>query len=61
MLSQLTAILNNFIKYNSITFALIEVLYKFKINFFLNLLKVEDLNLNNLIKVIIIVSLKTFE
>ena len=50
MLSQLTVILNNFIKYSSTHLAPIEVLYEFKIKESLNLLSIEDLDLNDLIE-----------
>ena len=49
VLSQLIAILNNFIKYSFIRLASIEILYKFKIRELLNLLSINNLNLNNLI------------
>ena len=61
MFSQLTAILNNFIKYNLITFTFIKIFYKCLIKKVWHLLKVEDLNLNSLIKIFIIISLKAFE
>lgn len=50
MFSQLLAILNNFTRYNFIRLAFIEKLYKLKIKKPLNLLNIEDLNLENLIK-----------
>ena len=63
MFPQLIIILNNFIKYNLIIFIFIAILYNFKIKKPLNLLKIEDLYLNNLIKIIafINISLKNFE
>ena len=50
MLSQLIAILNNFIKYNSTYLVFIEILYEFKIKKSLNMLKHDDFNLEDLIK-----------
>ena len=51
MLSQLTVILNNFIKYSLTHLAPTEVLYGFKIKESLNLLSIEGLDLNDLIEV----------
>ena len=41
--------LNNFIKYSSIYLVSIKILYKFKVKESLNLLKINNLNLNDLI------------
>ena len=50
MLSQLIAILNNFIKYNSTHLVFIKILYEFKIKKSLNMLKHDDFNLEDFIK-----------
>ena len=42
--------LNNFIKYNSTHLTSIKILYEFKIKKSLNILKCDNLNLENLIK-----------
>ena len=47
MFSQLIVILNNFIKYNLIHLAFIEIFYKFKIKKLLNLVKIDDLDFDN--------------
>ncbi len=48
VLPQLSAALNNSIKYSSTRLVLIEVLYDFKIKELLDLLRINNLNLNNL-------------
>ena len=48
MLSQLIIILNNFIKYNFTHLTLTEIFYDFKIKKSLNLIRIDDLGLNDL-------------
>ena len=49
MLSQLIVILNNFIKYNFTHLIFIKIFYNFKIKELLNFIRIDDLDLNDLI------------